>query len=61
MEHSEMPGNPREIITTAEQRFPVRIRMPSRPAVSACGGRHRGEQHEHQQEMKPGAVAKLAR
>ena len=24
-------------------------------------GRHRGEQHEHRQEMKPGAVAKLAR
>ena len=24
-------------------------------------GRHRGAQHEHQQEMRPGAVAKLTR
>jgi len=29
----EMPGNPREIITTAERRFPVRVRI----AVPADG------------------------
>jgi hypothetical protein len=26
-EEHEMPGNPRELITTAERRFPVRIRI----------------------------------
>jgi hypothetical protein len=30
-----MPGNPRELVTAAERRFPVRIRIPSRRKVSA--------------------------
>jgi hypothetical protein len=31
----KMPGNPRDIIVSAERRFPVRIRMVFRPAASA--------------------------
>jgi hypothetical protein len=34
-----MPGNPGEMITTAERRFPVRSASPFRPAVSASGTR----------------------
>ena len=33
-----MPGNPREIITSAEQRFPVRIRIAVPP--NGLGQRH---------------------
>jgi hypothetical protein len=33
-----MPGNPREIVTTAERRFPVRIRMSVPP--NGFGQRH---------------------
>jgi hypothetical protein len=33
-----MPGNPREIITAAERRFPVRIRIGVSP--SGFGQRH---------------------
>jgi hypothetical protein len=33
-----MPGNPREMITVAEPRFPVRIRLAFRP--SGLGQRH---------------------
>jgi hypothetical protein len=33
-----MPGNPREIITTAERRFPVRIRIGVPP--DGFGRRH---------------------
>src|SRR5215813_11023829 len=51
----QMPGNPRELITTAERRFPVRIRIAVPPAglgqrytqITAwleenCGGRRVG-------------------
>jgi hypothetical protein len=30
-----MPGNPREMITIAERRYPVRIRVGVPPAASA--------------------------
>ena len=30
-----MPGNPRDMIVSAERRFPVRIRIGVRPAGSA--------------------------
>jgi hypothetical protein len=39
MEYGEMPGNPREIITIAERRFPVRIRIAIPP--NGLGERHR--------------------
>jgi hypothetical protein len=32
-----MPGNPREMITLAERRFPVRIRIAVHQKVSANG------------------------
>ena len=32
-----MPGNPREMITLAERRFPVRIRIGLRQRISASG------------------------
>jgi hypothetical protein len=37
-EHNVVPGNPREIITMAERRFPVRIRIAVPP--SGLGQRH---------------------
>src|SRR6516165_3722064 len=37
-ERNEMPGNPRELITVAERRFPVRIRIAVPP--SGLGQRH---------------------
>ena len=38
MERAEMPGNPREMITAAERRFPVRIRIAVPP--EGLGRRH---------------------
>jgi len=38
MERGDMPGNPREMITMAERRFPVRIRIAIPPG--GLGQRH---------------------
>jgi hypothetical protein len=35
-----MPGNPREMITTAERTFPVRIRIPPAVPSEGLGRRH---------------------